>query len=412
MPVVPEYTTTRLANGVMLHVLRGGAQPVVKIDVLLRAGTLRSDRPLVARAVANMLGEGTINHTSQQIADTLDFYGASKWTTTMTGYTVVSAMCLSRDTRPVVDLLEEIVKYPTFPQEELDIYIAQELQGYDVNILKTSYLAVREMLRLTYAEGDRNARVAQREDITALTPESLKRFHSLAYRPEGAHIFVCGQPTEDDVKIVADAFGQNWQSGGELWTPSMPNFAPSVQRSFIQHEGEQTSIRFTRRLFSRNHEQFLPFQVANVALGGYFGSRLMQNIRERLGLTYGISSYVNSNALWGTHSIGSEIRAGSHQKVIDEVAREMETLATTLIPDREMETLRGYMLGDILRYFDSVITSADSLFSLLVDEVPVSRVKEYYDVVKNITPSEVRQVAEQWLVPDDYSIACVGRMDV
>ena len=409
MPVVPQYVTTTLPNGIPMYVLRGGSQPVVKVDLLFRAGLRRSRLPLVGRATSVLMAEGTVNHTSKELAQMIDFYGAYTWSNVVANYSTISAMCLSRDVKPVFSLMEEMIKYPTFPKSEVDLYAAQELQKFDVSILKTSTQASRNLLKLLYVEGDKSARVANREDYMALTPEVIKEFHSLAYNPTGAQIFVCGQPSEADLKAISDAFGVNWE-GGEPWKSESPVFNDKPSSVFIDHEGEQTSLRMARRLFNRMHPDFLPLQVANVALGGYFGSRLMQILREDLGLTYGVSSYISAGKQFGIHGIASEIKAGSHNQVIDVIKNEMGRLSTELIPDKELENIRGYMLGDLLRYFESVTASADTLFSLLVDEVPVSRFEEFYNVVRNITPEEIRDAAARWFNPDEYCISCVGRM--
>ena len=121
MPIVPDYESATLPNGVQMHVLRGGAQPLVKVDLLVKAGSLRSDKPLVARAVANLIAEGTRSHTSKDIAQKIDFFGAGFWNSVSHGNTVISLLCLSRDVANVLPLVEEIIKEPTFPKEEVDL---------------------------------------------------------------------------------------------------------------------------------------------------------------------------------------------------------------------------------------------------------------------------------------------------
>ncbi len=393
-----------------MYVLRGGSQPVVKVDLLFRAGLRRSRLPLVGRATSVLMAEGTVNHTSKELAQKLDFYGAYTWSNVVSNYATISAMCLSRDVKPVFSLLEEMIKYPTFPKSEVDLYVAQELQKFDVSILKTSTQASRNLLKLLYADGDKSARVANREDYMALTPEVLKEFHALAYNPTGMQIFVCGLPSDDDLKIISDTFGSNWAEG-EPWVADAPVFKDKPSVKFINQDGEQTSLRMARRLVNRMHPDFLPVQVANVALGGYFGSRLMQILREDLGLTYGVTSYVSAGKVFGIHGIATEIKSGSHNQVIDVIKNEMGRLSSELIPDKELADIRGYMLGDLLRYFESVTASADTLFSLLMDDdVPVSRFEEFYNVIRNITPEEIRDAAARWFNPDEYCISCVGRM--
>lgn len=411
MPVVPAFSSSSLPNGVEMHVLRGGSQPIVKVDILVRAGTLRCDAALVARAVADLMAEGTANHTSSQIANALDFYGASVWSSVTANSCVISMLCLSRDVANVVPLFEEIVKYPTFPKNEVELYRAQELQNFEIGILKSSVNASRLMLKALYADDDRYSRIGCCDDYANnLTTENLLDYHRLAYRPHGARIFVSGQPSDDDLRIISSAFGNNWE-GGDEWNAPAPNFLDGVRSKFVNFDGQQTSLRMTRRAFERLHPDFLPMQVVNLALGGYFGSRLMQTLREKLGLTYGVSSYIVSNRLYGLHGISTEIKVGTEHKVIDVIKDEMRRLAAEPIPDSELDGIRAVMLGELLRYFDSVISSAETLFSFVADGIPLSRVEEYYNIIRTISPSEVRDVAARWLEPDMYNIVCVGPMD-
>lgn len=407
MPVVPSYTTTTLPNGLPMHVLRGGAQPIVKIDILVKAGSLRTEQCGVARAVSDLLAEGTVNHTSQEIAKLVDFYGAYLGAASSTVSCTLTLICLSRDIPNVLPLFEEVIKYPTFPQEELDLYKIQELQAFDIEMRKSAKVAMRQMLTSLYGEGSRYARFVSRETIQAMQSEDLLRFHSRTYRPAGAQLFISGQPSDADLRLIAEAFGENWE-GGEPWEAPVPEFRSEVTTKFMNFEGNQSSLRLGRKAFSRLDSDFLPMQVANLAFGGYFGSRLMQVLREKMGLTYGINSFLLCNKAHGIMGIGSEIKAGCERKAIATIKDEMDRMCSENISGTELDSVRGVLLGDILRYFDSVSSSASTLLAFLVDDIPVSRVQEYYDIIKNITPDEIREVASRWLQPDKFNIVCVG----
>lgn len=410
MPVVPALDTTRLPNGVMLHVLRGGTQPVVKVDVLFNAGTLRSDKALVARAVANLMTEGTTTRTSKEIARDLDFYSSSIYGSVNPRASIISLTCLSRDIASVMPIFEDVVKNPTFPSEEVDLYRQQELQQFEVNELRSAVRASRENTRLLYADGDRYARLADRGSFDLLTTENLAEFHKLAYGPAGVQICVSGLPTDDDLRVISEAFGTKWEGGGQAWEAPLPHFRAEAQSSFIDFKGAQTSLRMSRDGFDQMNPDYLPMQIANASLGGYFGSRLMQTLREKMGLTYGVSSYIAAKKGFGVIGVSSEINAGSHEKVVEVVKEEMRRLATEPIPDKEIDVIRSVMHSDLLRYFDSVFTSADTLFSFVTSDIPTTRVAELYDVIKNVSAVEVRDVAARWFVPEKFNVVCVGPM--
>ncbi len=409
MPVIPSFTTQKLPNGAMLHVMPGGNQSIVKFEVCVSAGSLRCDRALVASATSELLTEGTQRHTAQEIAESLDFYGAYTWPASSIGRASLTSLCLERDLAPVLAIVNEILRQPTFPDEEVALYKAQELQNFDMKMMRTPFLASRAMLELLYESGSRYRRFALREDYDALTPEMLRTHHASSYRPNGAHIFVSGRPSDADIRLIAETFGStDWEPGTD-WEAPGPQYNPKPGRAMIEHDGEQTSVRISRPIFNREHPDLLPFQMANAAFGGYFGARLMQNLRERLGLTYGVYSTVNANKFRGVHTIATEVKTGSHKVVEKEIFNDMERLASEVITDREMETLRGFMMGEMLHFFDTIMTSADTVFTLLLDGVGTDYLSDFYRVARDITKEEVRDMAAKWFVPNEYSVVCVGK---
>lgn len=409
MPVVPAYESQTLPNGATLHVTRGGNQPIVKIDIYLAAGSLRTIRPLIASATANLLTEGTSFHSAQEIAEAMDFYGSYTWQKSSIANSSLSSLFLQKDLKHIVGLLNEILRHPAFPDQEVELYKAQELQSFDMKMMKTSFIASRALLNAIYKPGCRYGRMADRSDYENLSPQMLRDFHSEAYRPNGAHIFVTGRPSDDDIRFIAEAFGTTeWQPGDDWQAPEV-QFQTEPSRTMIEYDGEQTSILVCRPLFNRFHPDALPFGMTSAVLGGYMGARLMQNIRERLGLTYGIYASLNVNKFKGNHLIQTEVKTGSHEQVVREIFNDMERLASELISEREMETLRGFMMGELLHNFDSVLNSSDTLATLMLDGVGHGYVGEFYRVARDISREEIRDMAAKWLVPSEYSVICVGK---
>ncbi len=408
MPNIPEYTFRQLPNGAKLYFMRGGSQPIIKVDIVFPAGTLRAKRTLVAKAAADLITEGTSKHSASELANKLDFYGAYLWGTMTLRRARFSLVALQRDLGPVIDIFREVIVDASYPEKEVALYIAQERQDFEISMLKTSFLANREIVKALHKEGSIYARQATLEDYDTLTASEIRDFHDECFRPEGASIFVSGRPSDGDIELIANTLGRDW-NGGTSWTvpiPSLNETARTVMRNF---DGEQTSVRFVRPLFSKLHPDFIPYLILDSALGGYFGSRLMQNLREKRGLTYGVNSYISSSLVWGLHAIGTEIRTGSQDVVVSEIKREIEELTKKPIPDKEMKELRGFILGDNLRSFDNAIATAETVSSLVLDGFTAQRVKEEYDIVKNITPSELLEVARRCFDAEAYSVVCVGR---
>ncbi len=409
MPNFPEFETQTLPNGATLVVVHGGEQPIVKVDIVMRAGSLRADRALVARATIQLLNEGTQTLTSRQIAEKTEFYGAYIWGAPNTGSTQLSMMCLQKDTRPMVELLADILYNPIFPENELQLLKSLELQRFEVDKLRTPFVCTSKLQEVIYKAGGRYGRHKTADAINALSRQLLLDFYNEAYRPYDAIVCVSGQPSADDVKFIAETFGVGWQDNGHHWSvPKAEYQAP--QRVLVDMESEQTSINMSRPLFGKNHEDYFAFGVVDTILGGYISSRLMQNLREKLGLTYGISSSVMSNVCDGLHQIRTEVRRGSHEQALQEIQREMLRLCEENVSATELDTVRSAMLGDILRMFNSPMASAEALLALLTDHFTFDRITNLYNTIKQISADEVRQMAQKWLVPDAYTTVIVGKL--
>lgn len=412
MPAIPKFSSQALPNGVVMTLIPGGSAPIVRIDMSLEAGSLRCDKPLIAKATAELIVAGTLSRSAAEIADLLDFYGAGLYATASLRRATVTLICLQKDVVRLVPLMREVLMEPSFPDDEVDLYVAQERQNYDVSSLKPGFHAQRAMLGMLYEPGERYSRRANREDYDGITPEALREFHALAYRPTGCQLFVAGLPSDDDVKLIAETFGsQSWE-GSEPWAPPTPKIVTTPNVKYIDMESEQTSVQVARHLMSREHPDFYQFRILDTVFGGYFGSRLMKNIRERLGLTYGIGSFLSASRYLGVHTISSEVRSGAHEQVVQEIFADMRRLAEASITEAELQSLKGYMLGDILRYFENVMASADTISNLAVDGYGPERVEALFRTVSDITPGDLQALASRWLCPDAYSVVCAGKINV
>ena len=408
MPVIPTFEKTRLQNGLLMYTMKGGEQPVVKIDLVVQAGKLRCEKGMVASATLNLLNEGTTSMSSKEFAEKLEFYGAYMWGGATQRAANVSMICMQKDLRNVLDLVADAILHPQYPEMELEIYKQQKLQNLVINKMKTSYVATTEMSKAVYKEG-LFTRTATEESIKALESGALHAFHDEAYRSTDAHLMVFGLPSDDDISYISETFGKQLVEG-EKWQHPMPEYAERSDRR-VDMESEQTSIVVARPLFGKQHPDYMKMSVLDTILGGYIGSRLMQNLREKLGLTYGITSHISSNSAYGTHIIRSDIKKGEHERALDEIRKEMKRLSEEIVTENELENVRNYMLGEVLRSFESPIASSDTRLELLVDDIDSNTyTKRCYDSIKDTTPEDLQALAKKWLNPDEYSTIVVGKL--
>lgn len=410
LPQIVEFASRRLANGVMFHSLSGGTQEIAKIDIVTKSGVQFSDKACVAAATNTLIGEGTKNFTAKHIAEQLDFCGAFIAQKSSNFCSIITVAVMSKHLTKVLPLLAEMIKCATFPQREFDTYIDKTLQELAINLQTPSYLAKLHLKELVYAEGSRYARTSSEAALRALSTDDLKRFYNLTYTPEDAHVFVSGLLTQNDIDLVADTFSDTWRPVQQIGYAKLPEYRPEPQTMFVEMpEAQQVSISMGQRFHTIDHEDNYGFSVLDTILGGYFGSRLMQSIREEKGLTYGIGSSIANNQYTGMHVIGSDVHPAKVQQVIDEIGNEMNKLRTEPVGSDELETVRNYMKGDLLRQFDSVLASADTLSNLMTKGLDSEHIIQMYNTVSNITAEELMELANKYLWLDRYCISMAGK---
>ena len=170
----------------------------------------------------------------------------------------------------------------------------------------------------------------------------------------------------------------------------------------------QSGIRVGRRLFSRKHPDFNGVFVLNTILGGYFGSRLMTNIREKKGFTYNIYSTADAMLHDGCLYIATEVNGDKSAATLRAIFSEMKKMREKPVSDDELEMVRNYLLGMLLNGLDGPMNISDVVRNLLVEGLPLSAFDELVQAVRNIRPADIQALAQKYLQPEDYWVVQVG----
>lgn len=401
--------THQLDNGVPVSVLRAGSQEVTKIDIEFPAGAIQAGMPLIASTTANLMQEGTVNKTSMQIAEIIDFYGAYLTTQTFHHNTTISFLCLTNYLPQMLELVHEIITRPLFPRHEYDIYLQKKREEFIIEGEKVKTIATRQFSQSLFGANHPYGRQLQEEHFQKITPEQVKSFHEEHYRPELATIYVAGQPGPDFIQMVNHYFGTT-KMAPERQDDTVPLLSTSTERiKVIPKKGAmQSAVRIGRPLFNNHHPDFIPLQVLNTILGGYFGSRLMTSVREEKGLTYGIGSYImplRHSGIWG---ISSEVAGESRDDAIDAIFEEFEILRTREMPEEELRMVKNYMMGDLLRNFDGPFSTADIYRSLQEFNMDFTFYQKMIDHIKEVTTRDILELSRKYLRSEDFLVVVAG----
>ena len=398
-----------LDNEVPVFILSAGSQDVTKIDIEFPAGAVQAGIPLVASTTANLMQEGTMDKTSMQISELTDFYGAYINSQTYHHHTIFTVLCLTRYLPEMLKLLHEIITRPSFPQHEYDLYLQKKKEEFIFEGEKVKTVAARQFGETIFGPEHPYGRQLKDKHFESISLGQIRDFHHQYYRPQFARIFVAGQPGDQLRPLLDKYFGKD-DSIQPTREEKIPPVMPSPQKVItIKKDGAmQTALRIGRPLFNNHHPDFIPLQILNTILGGYFGSRLMTSVREEKGLTYGIGSFIMPLKHSGVFGISSEVAGESRDKAIDAIFEEFEKLRSNKVPEEELQMVKNYMMGEMLRNFDGPFSTADIFRTLQEYGLDFEFYQTMIQYIRNVTASEVQATAQKYLKPEDFWIVAAG----
>lgn len=401
----------RLDNGINVYTVNSGSQELTKIEFIFKAGMYYQDQTLVASAANNLLETGTKNYTANQISDGIDFYGSFFECAVDQDYSTLALFSLNKYLDESLHFVEEIIKYPTFPKDEFEIYLSNKKQKHLVNSQKVNVLARRRFTELLFGEDHPYGRDVKTEDFDRLTLDQVKAFYTSHYHSSNCTIVASGKLPDNLLEILNRFVGQT--TWGEIQPVEKPVLAPktSSQRQHFIEKGDaiQSAVRVGRILFNKKDPDYFKFQVLNTILGGYFGSRLMANIREDKGYTYGIGSGLSSLVNSGYFFISTEVGADVTNNTLEEIYKEIKLLREELVDAEELETVRNYVLGQFLRSVDGPYALADKFKAIWEFGLGYDYFDRYFEAVKTVTPQELMALANTYLQEKDLVELVVGK---
>lgn len=399
-----------LSNGIPVYQFDSGTQELVMIELIFKAGSWQQNHPFDAIGVNLMLREGTKNFTSQLISEKLDFYGAHLETNAEKDYAFVTLFTLNKHLNSTLPVLEDIIKNATFPKEECLVITRKQKQSLAVNMQKVSYLARTRFNSLLYGDRHPYGRFLLPEDLDSSQNEHFREFFQKHYHAGNCRILVAGKIPSGLAALLQNAFGGNdWQrpaSGEPDYSPE-----PSVEKEalILKEDALQSAIRMGRVLFNRNHPDFIGLHFLNTLLGGYFGSRLMRNLREDKGYTYGIGSAIIPLEHSGYFFISAEVGSEVTLKAIKEIDDELDRMRSDLVAEAELSLVRSYLQGSFLRSIDGPFAMAERYRELLLSGFDIDYFDEMLETEKTITARQLRDLAQKYFDPKEMSRLIAGK---
>lgn len=404
---LPQSVTLR--NGVPLHIIRGGVHDVVRIDLLFRGGYKAQQQPLQALFTNRMLREGTADFSSTEISRRLDYYGA--WIDMYSSQECnhITLYTLGKHIEPMLELLASMVMRPLFPHSNLATVRDSNKAFFKINSQKVDVLAQRHFERMLWGGNHPLGHIVCAEDYDAIKRGVLVDYHSKMYGSDTLNIFLSGNIDAGVEDAVARCFGEERWGGTHLGDVVLPAPSPIYGHSKVNVDSVlQSGVKVGCMVMDADDDDFLKFRFLTVLLGGYFGSRLMSNIRERNGYTYHIDAELDAYGCRNAFMISTETANEYVEPLLKEVYAEMKRLREEEVSAEELELVRNYTLGELCREYEGVLPKSEVFINVWLAGRPFEAVNEYLDVVRTIDSGEMKRLACKYLSKDAMSEIVVG----
>lgn len=398
------YNHYRLKNGVPVYEINAGAQEVLQVELVFYAGTYYEGQRGVAPAVNFLLKNGTRTRSAFQLNEDFEYYGSYCTRACYSETAVVSLHTLSKHLDKLLPVMQDMLTEASFPEEELDIYKQNTRQRLKVNMQKCEFVAGRMIDSVLYGKDHPYGYATESEDLDFITTDKIKEFYQQHYKKGRCIIFVSGKLPANMANLLDEHFGSLSLQAPDFTLP-VKIIKPAVEKKFrIQNDPDavQGAIRIAQNFPNRHHPDFKKVIVLNSLFGGFFGSRLMGNIREEKGYTYGIYSYLQNHIEHSGWLISTEAGKDVCEATIEEVYKEMKKLREEDIDEEELLLVRNYMIGQILGDLDGPFHIMAKWKNIILNNLDESYFYDSVSEIKNITAVELKEMADKYLHPENF----------
>jgi len=399
-----------LDNGIKIWRLNSGSQEVVRLEFIFHAGAVHDANPLTATLCSSLLQEGTSTRNSAQIAEAIDRYGAFLELEADKDFAFITLYTLKRYYKHTLPIILELIRDAVFPLKEYSQLLQNYEQKFRVNIQKVSFLASRGFQKAVF-EGSAYGNITESESFSQTNLDHIKHFALQHYSLERCNVLLSGFIDSEVLDTTIGALS-GVDKRASFFNPDVqtaPHTAHATKYWIEKGDALQSAIRIGRRMFNRSHADFFGMKVLCTVLGGYFGSRLMSNIREDKGYTYGIGAGLMAYRSDGWFYISTEVGTDVTQHALKEIYIEMDRLRNELIPEEELNLVKNYLNGQLLKSFDGPFEQMDRFKTIAFLGGSKTYYENYRRTINQITSVELNALANRWLQEKDLIELVAGK---
>ena len=391
-----------LSNQIPVYCFEDKDMEVVFLKIVFyNAGTIMQDKFFTASLTKTQLAQDTRDYTALELADKMDYYGINFSHSASNERTVLNFSFLKRYVQQAFELIEQIVLYPLFSADKLSLTVDNARQEFQTKCMQSSFIAHRQFMKALFGEDNPYGQSAELEDYDRITAEDLKQFYKKYYTFNQCYVILAGNAGKDTLETAV------------LTHPVIQIDTSAKHHRIISDakDAVQSSIVIGRLLPAIKHDDFIPLTVLNCLLGGYFNSRLMTNIREDKGYTYGIDSYIAPFSKASVFMIASDVTADKDNLTIEEIKKEIEILQTESVSTEELDTVKHYIIGDMLRSNDGVYDISETYDQMIRFDLPDNYNSWSMQKVKQVSQKDITDTAKKYLNTEQMVVSVAKNMN-
>ncbi|MBS1487301.1 MAG: insulinase family protein [Bacteroidetes bacterium] len=368
-------------------------QDVIKLDVVFRAGRWHEPHKGISHFTSQLLDKGTHTKSAKEISEYIEYHGASIELTSGYDFSSASLYSLNKNFEEVFPLFADIVSTPSFPEAEFELSKEQFIQELKINNQKNSFVASRLIRKNIFGENHPYGQSMEEADVLRLSVADLQSFHASFFSP--VQVYLIGNV---DSKKITELIGHF--SSREI-THAAEKKSDVIPQGLSFHQpmpnSLQAAIRFGKTTIHRSDSEY-PGQLLLIhLLGGYFGSRLMKNIREEKGLTYGIHASVHSFEKESMIAIGAEVNVNNLNLATDEILKEIDRLKDERVSDAELSVCKNHFLGSLQLDVANPFAAMDKIKAVHLNRLDKAFYEKLFQAVQSLSADDIQSGAKKYL---------------
>lgn len=403
--LLPE--ALKLRNGIPVYSVCGGSQDILKLDFIFDAGVIYQTSPLIANATNALIKEGTKNFNSKEIAEGIDKYGAFIQNSCTYDKAQVTVFTLSKYLENVLQYVQEILLQPSFDINEFDTYVKNAFEKFKINNEKVSTISKKAFMPSIFPSHPYGS-IAKEEDYDNLSIDSIKSFYNNHYNFSNLYIIVAGNVLNEHINLLDKFFGNKTFDESTIKKEPSVNLNSPNKIFLPKKNAMQSAIKIGKQIPNRLHKDYFNLQILNTILGGYFGSRLMKNIREDKGYTYGIGSGMVSLKEGGYFIISTEVGTDVTNDALKEIYKEIDLLQNEKVSSAELDLVKNYLLGSFLKSCDGCFKMAALFENIHPYGLSFDFYEKYLQTIEQIDSSTILKTAQKYLAKDSLTEVVAG----